>query len=56
MIKRNQRIINFLNMLSDGVIIVMSYFVALFIKFNLLDGVVSIDLWHFPYADCRPDR
>lgn len=50
MIKRNQKFINFLNMLSDGMIIVMSYFAAVYIKFNILDGVVSIDLWHYPYT------
>ena len=50
MIKRNQKIINALNMISDGIIIIMSYFVAIYIKFNLLDGRVSIDLWHHPYT------
>ncbi len=50
MIKSNQRLINAFNIISDGIIIVLAYFFSLYIKFNFLDGIVSIDLWHYPYV------
>ncbi len=50
MIKRNQKIINILNMVSDGIIIFLSYFVSLFIRFVLLNGTVSLILWRYPYT------
>ena len=49
MIKRNQGKINILNMLSDGIILFLSYYVSLFIRFGILDGVISLELWRFPY-------
>lgn len=50
MIKKNQKIINILNMLSDGIIIFLSYFVSLFIRFVLMNGTVSLILWRYPYT------
>jgi len=49
MIKQNQRIINIFNVFSDGIIIFLSYFISLYIRFILLDGTVSVILWRYPY-------
>lgn len=45
MIKENQKILNFLNILGDAAIIFISYFPALRIRFEVLDGVWSINLY-----------
>lgn len=50
MIKRNQRTINVLNMISDGIILFAAYYVSLFIRFVLLKGTVSVVLWRYPYS------
>ncbi|MBR6610329.1 MAG: undecaprenyl-phosphate glucose phosphotransferase [Oscillospiraceae bacterium] len=50
MIKKNQKIINILNMLSDGIIIFLSYFVSLFIRFVVMKGTISLILWRYPYT------
>ena len=44
MIKQNQRILNILNLLSDVVLTFLAYFVAVEIRFRLLDGIWSVDL------------
>lgn len=49
MIKRNQGIINVFNMISDGVILFVAYYISLFIRFVVLKGTVSVALWHYPY-------
>ena len=38
MIKRNQRLFNALNLLTDGVIIVLSYFASFWLRFDVLGG------------------
>ncbi len=50
MIKRNQRIINILNMISDGVILFVTYYFSLFMRFVVLKGTVSVVLWRYPYS------
>ncbi len=50
MIKRNQRLINILNMLSDYVLLIFSYYLALFFRFIVLDGKISLILWRYPYT------
>lgn len=42
MIKRNQRLFNALNLLTDGVIIVLSYFAAFWLRFDVLGGERSM--------------
>lgn len=44
MIKQNQRLLNRLNMASDGVIVVFSLLLAVAIRFSFLDGVLSVPL------------
>ena len=44
MIRQNQKIINILNMVSDFVLILFSYLVAVVLRFDVLDGVVTLDL------------
>ena len=44
MIRQNQRIINFLNICSDFCLVLFSYFVALMLRFDILDGVVTLQL------------
>ncbi len=48
--KRNQRIINILNMISDGVLVFASYYIALFLRFVTFQGHVSIELWAKEYV------
>ena len=50
MIKRNQKMINILNMVSDGIIIYFSYFISLYIRFKVFDGVISYPLWSRPFS------
>lgn len=42
MIRKNMGIISALNMLSDGLLILLSYFIAVFLRFNVLKGRVSV--------------
>ncbi len=44
MIKRNQRLFNALNLLTDGVIIVLSYFASLWLRFDVLGGLRSMEM------------
>ncbi|MEG1407358.1 MAG: hypothetical protein RSD23_05815, partial [Ruthenibacterium sp.] len=43
MIKANQKIFNIINMLTDGVLFLMSFWMAYFLRFHIMDGVISID-------------
>ena len=45
MIRKNQRLINSLNLLSDMALIVIAYFAALFTKFFLLEGHKGLVIW-----------
>lgn len=42
MIRKNQGIITALNMISDGVLIFLSYFMAVFLRFDILKGRQSV--------------
>ena len=44
MIKRNQRLLNAFNLVSDSILIVLSYLAALWLRFEVLDGRKSIQL------------
>ena len=44
MIKRNQRMLNAFNLISDGVLIVVSYMAALWLRFDVLRGRESMQL------------
>ena len=44
MIKRNQRLLNAINLISDGVLILLSYFAALWLRFNVLKGRQSLQI------------
>ena len=46
MIKRRQRLLGVLNMVSDGVLILLSYVCALWLRFDVLRGVRSAQLSH----------
>jgi len=50
MIKRNQGIINLINMISDGILLIIAYYISLYLRFVVLDGTVSIALWSYPYS------
>ena len=50
MIKRNQKLINILNMISDCILIYFSYYFALFFRFIVLEGKISLILWKYPYS------
>ena len=43
-IKRNQRLLNGFNAMSDAALIFLSYYASLFLRFDLMDGFVSIDM------------
>lgn len=49
MIREHQKFINICNMISDGILIYLSYFIALFVRFKLLSATVSIPLWKYPF-------
>jgi len=44
MIKRNQRMLNAFNLISDGILIILSYMAALWLRFDVLDGRESLQL------------
>ena len=44
MIKRNQRLLNAFNLISDGVLIVASYMAALWLRFDVLKGRQTLQL------------
>ena len=44
MIKRNQRLLNAFNALSDAALILVAYFVSLFLRFDVFNGSVSLDM------------
>lgn len=50
MIKKNQRIINFLNIVSDALLIFLAYYLALYIRFELLHGYIQLRLFSLRYA------
>ena len=52
MIRRNQKLINFFNIVSDAGLIFLCYFAALFIRFGLMQGTVHVRdaLWHAAVA------
>ena len=50
MIKKNQRIINFLNIVSDAVLIFLAYYAALFVRLELLHGYTQLKLFSIRYA------
>ena len=45
MIKQNQRILNILNLLSDVVLTFLAYYASVGIRFRIMDGVWSVDLF-----------
>ncbi len=49
MIKQNQRIINFLNIVSDAALIFSSFYAALYIRFEFLHGHTSLELFSAQY-------
>ena len=44
MIERNKRQIKILNILTDAILIFVSYFIAIWLKFSIMGGIVSINL------------
>ncbi len=49
MIKQNQRVINFLNIASDAVLIFCSFYLALYVRFEFLHGHTSLELFSARY-------
>lgn len=49
MIKQNQRVINFLNITSDAVLIFCSFYLALYVRFEFLHGHTSLELFSARY-------
>ena len=43
-IKRNQDLVNALNFLSDGLLTILSYFIALWLRFDVLKGRQSLQM------------
>ena len=41
MVKKNQVFLNWINVLSDAALVFISYFIAVFFRFRVFDGVVS---------------
>lgn len=49
MIKENQRILNLINLLSDVALTFLAYFAAIGVRFDVMDGVQSVDLRSVEY-------
>ena len=49
MINRENRFFSNLNMLLDIILIVVAYCLAVFVRFVVMDGSVSLALWSYPY-------
>lgn len=49
MFNDNQRLINLLNMITDGIVISLSYIVSLIIRFQYINGKISVDMYDKPY-------
>lgn len=49
MIRKNQKLLNFINMLMDGGIIFLSYLLAVWIRFYVLDGAWGLDVLNLRY-------
>ena len=43
MIKQNQRWLNLLNLLSDALLTFLSWFIACWIRYDWMDGTLSVD-------------
>lgn len=57
MVKENQRILNLVNIISDGIIIFISFIIAYFLRFYVLDGgfsVFGLDYYIFVSAIITP--
>ena len=50
MIKKNQRLINLLNALSDAGIVLISYFAAIYLRFAVLGGEDSVNMLRAPFV------
>lgn len=50
MIRKNRGIISALNMISDGLLIFLSYFIAVFLRFNVLRGRASVTYTSGPFV------
>ncbi len=48
MIKQNQKIVNIANIISDAILIWISYFISVFIRFEVFSGTSSIQFFLFP--------
>ena len=49
MINRDNRLFATLNMLLDVLLIVAAYYLAVFVRFVVMDGSISLELWELPY-------
>jgi len=50
LIKKNQRIINLLNALSDALLIFAAYFAAIFVRFGVMNGADSVNMLRAPFV------
>ncbi len=49
MINKDNRLFVGLNIVIDIVLIILAYYFAVFLRFVVLDGQVSLELWEFPF-------
>lgn len=49
MINRENRFFTNLNILLDVILIVFSYYLAIFVRFFVMDGKISLAIWEYPY-------
>lgn len=50
MLQRNQSMLNTINMLSDACLIFFAYFLTLYVRFYILNGQMTLNLWNWPYS------
>lgn len=49
MINRDNRFFIKLNIALDIILIIIAYYLAIFVRFVVMDGSISLELWEYPY-------
>ena len=51
MVTRDNRLFANLNILLDIILIIAAYYLAIYVRFFVMDGVVSLELWDYPLEE-----
>lgn len=47
MIKENQRVLNYIHILSDGLVLFLAFPIGFWVRFSIFSGIVSVPLWDY---------